>query len=696
MGNSKSRQANPAGQTRKQAKHASRNITNNNNNNNNPPLATYDAFSSQPIANDSGHYSIHGSTVAPGALPGGAFHTNLSSPGRLDQQKKASDSSLRLQYGSRVKRATVLGPGPPPDTDYLVNSSSISNEITTNSQRLRSSGLAPRTATAMSTGELIRGGLEMSYQHQQQQRERESDTQVRASPISMRQSQGRNSALAPSSPAQNQYSTPLNYQPHTQYHSSQPHHQQQRMSMASPAPINGHRDEDIKGGKRSQLPSDVTDIPHHQRPSSFQNGYGHNGGQNQQQQQQSNSYQPSPLQHQQQQQLLPIRQSKADSRIRSDYNYTNNNNASLLNNNNNNSNTLNYNTDSSNLYVTAMESMPLTKTADMLAQAGPLIENPMMAVNKAPAVDQVFARLAKQYPTNPRETDKRERIYRWLDDVANALTFNPDTDIPGWVIPVTPDELDHPDSPFYMDRITFELDLMAPVGKPFRKVIDINCSSGEWAMDMAIKHPRTIVYALDPMLDVARLPQRTPENCKFKLRDVKDQEGEFDLVHQRLGAFRTQFMEWTPHFAELGRLTRPGGWIQLAESNGMVVRAGVVSLKVNRWVETAALSSGLNPMQMVEALMPTILGAGLINVECYEYGIPMGEWAGRRGNIAMRAYLSMVESLREEIIEINRLEEGIFEKTIGMMVMECAAENAELIMKVICAQKPPFSDDIGR
>ncbi|KAK3846692.1 MAG: hypothetical protein J3R72DRAFT_225190 [Linnemannia gamsii] len=247
-----------------------------------------------------------------------------------------------------------------------------------------------------------------------------------------------------------------------------------------------------------------------------------------------------------------------------------------------------------------------------------------------------------------------------------------------------------------MDRITFELDLMAPVGKPFRKVIDINCSSGEWAMDMAIKHPRTIVYALDPALDIARLPQRVPDNCKFKLRDVKDQEGEFDLVHQRLGAFRTQFMEWTPHFAELGRLTRPGGWIQLAESNGMVVRAGVESLKVNRWVETAALSSGLNPMQMVEALMPTILGAGLINVECYEYGIPIGEWAGRRGNIAMRSYLTMVETLREEIIEINRLEEGIFEKTIGLMAMECAAENAELIMKVICAQKPPFSDDIWR
>ncbi|KAG0312269.1 hypothetical protein BGZ97_011328, partial [Linnemannia gamsii] len=344
MGNSKSRQANPAGQTRKQAKHASRNIiNNNNNNNNNPPPSTYDAFSSQPLANDRGHYSVHGSTVAPGALPGGAFHTNLSSPGRLDQQKKESDSSLGLKYGSRVKRATVLGPGPPPDTDYLINSSNISNEIKTNSQRLRSSGLAPRTTTAMSTGELSRGGPEMSYQHQQQ-RERENDQQMRASPVSMRKSQGRNSALASSSPAQNQYSTSLNYQPHTQYHSSQPH-QQQRMSMASPAPINGHRDEDSKGGKRGQLPSDAMDIPHHQRPSSFQNGYGHHGGQSQQQQQHSNSYHPSPLQQQ------PIRQSKADSRIRSDYNYTNNNsNTSPLNNNNNNTNTLNYNTDSSNLY----------------------------------------------------------------------------------------------------------------------------------------------------------------------------------------------------------------------------------------------------------------------------------------------------------------------------------------------------------
>ncbi|KAF9198968.1 hypothetical protein BGZ49_000082 [Haplosporangium sp. Z 27] len=329
-----------------------------------------------------------------------------------------------------------------------------------------------------------------------------------------------------------------------------------------------------------------------------------------------------------------------------------------------------------------------TKPVDVLASAGPLIEGG--SGPRPPTSDQVFARLAKQFPTNPKETEKRERIYRWLDHMADALTFNPDTETPGWIIPVYPDELDHP------ERITYELDLMAPVGRPFRKAIDINCNNGEWAMDMAIKYPRTIVYALDPNLETTNLPLRIPENCKFRMRDVRDQEGEFDLVHQRLGAFKILIQEWTPHFAELRRLLRPGGWIQLAETNGQVVRAGVETLKVNRWVERAALSSGFNPMQMMEALMPTILGAGLINVECYDYGIPVGDWAGPRGHVAMRAYLEMVESLRDEIVEMNRLEEGIFEETIAAMKAECVAEKAELVFKVICAQKPPMTDDLWR
>ncbi|KAF9300135.1 hypothetical protein BGZ74_008258 [Mortierella antarctica] len=115
--------------------------------------------------------------------------------------------------------------------------------------------------------------------------------------------------------------------------------------------------------------------------------------------------------------------------------------------------------------------------------------------------------------------------------------------------------------------------------------------------DIALKYPKknkkTIVYAINPALNrYPAIPQRPPENCRFKLRDIKEQEGEFDLVHQRLGAYRILISEWVHHFAELGRMTRPGDWIQLAVSNGMIVRGGTESLKVNRWVEKAALNSG--------------------------------------------------------------------------------------------------------
>ncbi|KAF9351085.1 hypothetical protein BGX26_010818 [Mortierella sp. AD094] len=730
MGNSKSRHAHSAGPSRKHAKHSSShsidqryvsnrqshnsnnnlNTSNHNNHNSNNYYNNYnhisstDAFSGQLVPNDSGHYSTHGSLAPITQLefPGGSFHQNLSSSGRLDLQAKTSDSSLQLQYGSRVKRA------PPPvggsNGGAGVGGGGIAGNgfgtVSTNGGYanggpIRTSGTGTHTyadfpgvvdpyGSGIGYNIGYNSTLEMTSPHLQHENE--------TRPNSLRASHGRISSLGqtqqttPQLQQQQQYSNTA-FQPHQQYHPAQ------RVSSRSPTPMGGHREDDtIRGDSRIPSLSALT-IGINDGGNSARYGHGnmqqHNARYQQQQQQQQEYIDPTFVQRPAYQingignsgtpvgGIVQGRQPQPDVRT-------------------------SRNTNGTSAAVAAVAAAAPPRVSEIFANAGPLLDSAAVipsasASSSRPlAADQVFARLAKQNPTNPRETDKRERIFRWLDDIAKALTFNPDTSIPGWIIPVAPDEHDQPDSPYYLDRITYELDLMAPVGRPFRKAIDINCSSGEWAMDLALKNPRTIVYAVDPLLDVSRVPPRIPENCRFKLRDVKDQEGEFDLVHQRLGAFRTQILEWTPHFAELGRLTRPGGWIQLAECNGMIVRAGVESLKVNRWVEKAALSSGLNPMQMVDALMPTILGAGLINVECYEYGIPLGDWAGRRGLIAMRSYLVMVESLRDEIIEMNRLEEGIFEETIELMKIECSVDCAELIMKVICAQKPPFTDDIWR
>lgn len=86
---------------------------------------------------------------------------------------------------------------------------------------------------------------------------------------------------------------------------------------------------------------------------------------------------------------------------------------------------------------------PTPKAADLFVGAGPLIDTSSSSANRPLGSDQVFARLAKQNPTNPRESEKRARINRWMDDVTRALVFNPDTSVPGWIIPVVPDDYDN-------------------------------------------------------------------------------------------------------------------------------------------------------------------------------------------------------------------------------------------------------------
>ncbi|KAG0046163.1 hypothetical protein BGZ89_005381 [Linnemannia elongata] len=679
-----------------------------------------------PLLNDSGHYSIHGFLASPSSpidrsdtatlnAPGGGLgwnHPNLSSPGRLDQTKKPSDSSLHYQFQNGTRNNINSGNSKGAGSGHPSGPSAGAGGGTSRlSGGIRMSGTMPRTSAALGQGH---DGLNDGYGYDSSNYHSYSNNNNVTSGQEMSLAMHSSSQQQQQQQQQTMYNKLQQQQqgPDQKSLSIPPHHLQANGRMSQQQ---HHYPTDANTGMRSSvsIPNNVA-APYTEEGIMASSIAAMNLTDRQQQQQQ------------QQQQL--------NMRIQNQYQDHQQRNSAAMPPYHYQQGSANNSRQGSMLNVQGVSPTPLAqpyyqqqqqqprltttypaepqrdrpsinngpntttpKPSAFLASAGPLIDmGPSPSSQRPPTADQVFARLARQFPTNPRETEKRERIYRWLGHIVESLTFNPDTETPGFIIPVYPDELDHPESPFYVDRITYELDLMAPIAKPFRKAIDINCASGDWAMDMAIKHPRTLVYALDSLLDTAHLPLRIPENCKFRMRDARDQEGEFDLVHQRLGAFRTPIQEWTPHFAEMRRLTRPGGWIQMAESDGMVVRAGLETAKVNRWVEQAALSSGLNPPQLMGALMPTVLGAGLINVECYDYSIPLGEWAGLRGQVAMRSYLDMVESLKEEIIDMNRLEEGLFEETMEMMKMECQDEKAELIMRVICAQKPPVTDDLWR
>lgn len=398
MGNTKSRHALSGGSSRKHgkhSKHSSRNLDQFQSTSPFHPVSPVDAYPAQSaLPYDSGHYSI-GSMAHPvrPEFTSNSYHA----PGRLDQQKKASNSSLRLQYGSRVKRAPLGANG----VSSPLNNGSLKGTGASHSY-MADHGLYNVN---------LPGGQEMTYQYQRG---------VDPWPASISPRHSLMSSYPQQHPLQHQQYgiPPAGFQPH-QYH------QHFRASSASPMPMHG----DIMNGLDGRIPPSPLN-PDAGRPSQEGIRYQH------QQRPHQDYMEPS---YNQQFQSSYQRKSMMGTtpgdpqRIMSDYAYANHRN---------------------NMYGNHMNAKlggptPIPRATDVLATAGPLVDCGPLSSDRQLGPEQVFARLLKQYPSNPHETEKRERVYRWQGHVIRSLTFNPDSSIPGWIIPVTPDELDHPERYFF-------------------------------------------------------------------------------------------------------------------------------------------------------------------------------------------------------------------------------------------------------
>jgi ubiquinone/menaquinone biosynthesis C-methylase UbiE len=119
---------------------------------------------------------------------------------------------------------------------------------------------------------------------------------------------------------------------------------------------------------------------------------------------------------------------------------------------------------------------------------------------------------------------------------------------------------------------------LAPIREP-AAVLDVACGTGLWARDMARRHPSAQVVgfdANDAQIEQAieegtwRGDDRVPGNCRLERGDALGPwpypDAAFDYTHAR---FFSPFLPVAllPDFvAEMLRVTRPGGWIELVET----------------------------------------------------------------------------------------------------------------------------------
>jgi ubiquinone/menaquinone biosynthesis C-methylase UbiE len=118
-----------------------------------------------------------------------------------------------------------------------------------------------------------------------------------------------------------------------------------------------------------------------------------------------------------------------------------------------------------------------------------------------------------------------------------------------------------------------------PGQEQITNVLDIACTYGDWAVDVAIERPTMNITGIDA--DPTTISYATAKACTLKaanitfrnmdyLAPLKFRDATFDLVHGTLLSFHIPTAGWPTFLNECFRVLRPGGMIYLVDSGGSV------------------------------------------------------------------------------------------------------------------------------
>ena len=161
-----------------------------------------------------------------------------------------------------------------------------------------------------------------------------------------------------------------------------------------------------------------------------------------------------------------------------------------------------------------------------------------------------------------------------------------------------------------------------------QRILDVACGPGGWVQEVAFAHPEIEVVGFDisrAMIDYANAQAQVQglDNARFLVMDMLKPldfpNGSFDLVNARFINFLPA-AAWPKLLQEFRRITRPGSFIRLTESewwyftnspalenlNTMIIRA----LKVQGSFSHSGRFTGILPM-----LGRFLLDAGCVNIK---------------------------------------------------------------------------------
>lgn len=171
---------------------------------------------------------------------------------------------------------------------------------------------------------------------------------------------------------------------------------------------------------------------------------------------------------------------------------------------------------------------------------------------------------------------------------------------------------------------------LAPIDEDCKRVLDVGCGTGLWAIDFADTHPNAVVEGVD--LSPIQ-PSFLPPNCSFFIDDVEEDwtypHDYFDFIHIR--CLMGSISRWSRLYKQVYHHLQPGGWLQhldmsieFTSDDGTVTSTHPMAQWSKTFVDCGEMIG--KTFKIADNAVEWIREAGFEDVNCRVYKCPVGTW----------------------------------------------------------------------
>ncbi|ORX78001.1 S-adenosyl-L-methionine-dependent methyltransferase, partial [Basidiobolus meristosporus CBS 931.73] len=194
-----------------------------------------------------------------------------------------------------------------------------------------------------------------------------------------------------------------------------------------------------------------------------------------------------------------------------------------------------------------------------------------------------------------------------------------------YVLPNNIAELSRLNIQHYIFRYVRKGNYGAPISKDVKRILDVGCGTGIWAKDMSLLFPDTMFDGIDVNGGID--PENDFPNFTFTQGDILKglpyKDNTFDFVYQRLLVAGMPATAWPKLCAELIRVVKPGGWIEIIDTDIYFRDYGPAWKQLEPYFTAFMKKRGIDPY-VVQEIPNFVKQGGLSNIHHSRHVSPMG------------------------------------------------------------------------